>query len=173
MFPSDYPFKPPGILFLTPSGRFQPGEKICFSFSDYHPEAWNPIWHVATILHATMSFMNEESSTTGSINASLAERRRLAAKSLGSSCKNPTFQRMFPDLLEKHQKAEEQAALSREHKEACVCNGGSSGVADGGAGALTAGLRRQLDMLRRLFPTLLVAVLAVGIILVQYRSPVK
>lgn len=65
LFPADYPFKPPGILFITPSGRFKPYTKICFSFSDYHPECWNPIWHVGTILIATVSFMNEESSTTG------------------------------------------------------------------------------------------------------------
>jgi len=65
LFPPDYPFKPPGILFITPSGRFKPNTKICFSFSDFHPECWNPIWHVGTILNATLSFMNDESSTTG------------------------------------------------------------------------------------------------------------
>ncbi|ELU43576.1 ubiquitin-conjugating enzyme domain-containing protein [Rhizoctonia solani AG-1 IA] len=39
-FPSDYPFKPPGIKMYTPSGRFQPDKKICFSacsMSDFHP----------------------------------------------------------------------------------------------------------------------------------------
>ena len=65
LFPAEYPFKPPGILFITPSGRFKPYTKICFSFSDFHPECWNPTWHVGTILVATQSFMNEESSTTG------------------------------------------------------------------------------------------------------------
>ena len=29
LFPSDYPFKPPGIKVQTPSGRFQPDTKIC------------------------------------------------------------------------------------------------------------------------------------------------
>lgn len=55
LFPSEYPFKPPGIKvrghssgwtilltavrwqMLTPSGRFQPDRKICFSMSDFHP----------------------------------------------------------------------------------------------------------------------------------------
>ena len=61
MFPSEYPFKPPGIKarvqlapfgcqvspeadfplplvqMITPSGRFTPNHKICFSMSDYHP----------------------------------------------------------------------------------------------------------------------------------------
>lgn len=49
MFPSEYPFKPPGIKMLTPSGRFQPDKKICFSMSDFHPGSWNPAWSVATM----------------------------------------------------------------------------------------------------------------------------
>jgi ubiquitin-conjugating enzyme E2 J2 len=65
LFPPDYPFKPPGILFTTPSGRFKPHTKICFSFSDYHPECWNPIWHVGTILNGALSFMSEESPHMG------------------------------------------------------------------------------------------------------------
>jgi ubiquitin-conjugating enzyme E2 J2 len=172
MFPVDYPFKPPGILFLTPSGRFQPGEKICLSFSDYHPEAWNPIWHVAAILDATMSFMNEESSTTGSLNTSIPERRRLASQSLAASCKNAAFRRMFPDLVEKQQMAEEQAALDSERKEACVCETRDLGAAVGGVDKRE-WLRRQLEAIMQLLPTLLVAVLAVGIIFVQYSSAVK
>ena len=39
-FPQDYPFAPPGIQFVTPSGRFRPETKICMSMSDYHPESW-------------------------------------------------------------------------------------------------------------------------------------
>ena len=102
LFPPNYPFKPPGILFVTPSGRFKPGEKICFSFSDFHPEAWNPIWQVSTILNATQSFMNEESQTTGSMSATLAQRRQLAAQSLANSCKHPMFRQLFPDLVEQN-----------------------------------------------------------------------
>jgi hypothetical protein len=53
----------------TPSGRFQPDKKICFSMSDFHPGSvrpsllpktliidtdcidlqWNPAWSVATM----------------------------------------------------------------------------------------------------------------------------
>ncbi|KAI9062642.1 UBC-like protein [Trametes sanguinea] len=40
LFPSEYPFKPPGIKMLTPSGRFQPDKKICFSMSDFHPGSY-------------------------------------------------------------------------------------------------------------------------------------
>lgn len=49
LFPADYPFKPPGIKMITPSGRFQPDKKICFSMSDFHPGSWNPAWSVATM----------------------------------------------------------------------------------------------------------------------------
>ncbi|KAK0497469.1 UBC-like protein [Armillaria luteobubalina] len=58
LFPSEYPFKPPGIKMLTPSGRFHPDKKICFSMSDFHPGSWNPAWSVATIAseHRNQSF---------------------------------------------------------------------------------------------------------------------
>lgn len=178
LFPSDYPFKPPGILMLTPSGRFVPGNKICFSFSDFHPEAWNPIWHVATILNATVSFMNEDTLTTGCTKTSLAEKRRLAGESLGASCKNPAFRRMFPDLLDKHKAA--QAAGTDGEVAGCS---GAEGQSAAGGGAVEKEERRevregswlqaQLAALRRVLPTIIVAALAIGIVLVQYRSAVK
>ena len=31
-FPKEYPFKPPSIIMRTPSGRFNPNNKICFSW---------------------------------------------------------------------------------------------------------------------------------------------
>ena len=40
IFPSAYPFKPPGVIMLTPSGRFQPNRRLCLSMSDFHPETW-------------------------------------------------------------------------------------------------------------------------------------
>jgi ubiquitin-conjugating enzyme E2 J2 len=42
MFPKDYPLKPPSVMMLTPSGRFQPNRRLCLSMSDFHPETWNP-----------------------------------------------------------------------------------------------------------------------------------
>lgn len=49
-FPPEYPLKPPSILMLTPSGRFKPNTRLCLSMSDFHPESWNPMWSVSTIL---------------------------------------------------------------------------------------------------------------------------
>jgi ubiquitin-conjugating enzyme E2 J2 len=42
IFPKEYPLKPPAVIMLTPSGRFQPGRRLCLSMSDFHPESWNP-----------------------------------------------------------------------------------------------------------------------------------
>ena len=36
-FPATYPYAPPSIRMLTPSGRFVPNERICLSMSDFHP----------------------------------------------------------------------------------------------------------------------------------------
>lgn len=43
VFPPEYPMKPPSVLMITPNGRFEVNKRICFSFSDYHPESWNPV----------------------------------------------------------------------------------------------------------------------------------
>jgi ubiquitin-conjugating enzyme E2 J2 len=58
IFPKDYPFKPPSILMITPNGRFKPMKRICMTMSDYHPEQWNPIWSVETIITGLVSFFN-------------------------------------------------------------------------------------------------------------------
>ena len=38
-FPNEYPFKPPKLTMVTPSGRFQPDTSLCLSMSEFHPEA--------------------------------------------------------------------------------------------------------------------------------------
>lgn len=54
--------KPPYIIFFTPSGRFEVKEKICLSFTNYHPEYWQPAWTIQNILVALVSFfpVNED-----------------------------------------------------------------------------------------------------------------
>ena len=46
LLPNDYPFKPPNILFLTPTGRFVIKQKICLSISAHHPEHWQPVGYL-------------------------------------------------------------------------------------------------------------------------------
>ncbi|KDQ19061.1 hypothetical protein BOTBODRAFT_103425 [Botryobasidium botryosum FD-172 SS1] len=98
LFPSEYPFKPPGIKMYTPSGRFQPDKKICFSMSDFHPGTWNPAWSVATILTGLLSFMLSDEMTTGSVTTTDAEKRVLAQKSHEWNRRQRKFSDAFPDV---------------------------------------------------------------------------
>ncbi|XP_060218032.1 ubiquitin-conjugating enzyme E2 34-like [Lycium barbarum] len=107
-FPPEYPFKPPGISMVTPNGRFMTQKKICLSMSDFHPESWNPMWSVSSILTGLLSFMMDSSPTTGSVTTTVDEKQKLATASLAFNCKNPTFRKLFPEYVEKY---EEQQLL--------------------------------------------------------------
>ncbi|PCH44506.1 UBC-like protein [Wolfiporia cocos MD-104 SS10] len=98
LFPSEYPFKPPGIKMLTPSGRFQPDRKICFSMSDFHPGSWNPAWSVSTILTGLLSFMLSDEMTTGSTTTTDADKRAYAARSHAYNLGQRKFKEVFPDV---------------------------------------------------------------------------
>lgn len=60
IFPNDYPFSPPDIIFYTPNGRFDLHRKICSTISSYHPERWRPAFDVGLILIALRLFMAQE-----------------------------------------------------------------------------------------------------------------
>ncbi|XP_047333011.1 ubiquitin-conjugating enzyme E2 34-like [Impatiens glandulifera] len=109
-FPPEYPYKPPGITMITPNGRFMTQKKICLSMSDFHPESWNPMWSVSSILTGLLSFMMDSSPTTGSVSTTDIEKQRLAKSSLAFNCKNPTFKKIFPEYMEKY---EEQQLLEQ------------------------------------------------------------
>ncbi|GAA6033894.1 hypothetical protein NBRC10512_001762 [Rhodotorula toruloides] len=87
ILPSEYPFKPPEIYMLTPSGRFEVNKKICLSISSFHPETWQPSWGVRTALLALMAFFDTEpKGAVGSLDAPPAERQRLAKASRSYQC---------------------------------------------------------------------------------------
>ncbi|KAJ3248658.1 Ubiquitin-conjugating enzyme E2 6 [Chytriomyces hyalinus] len=98
VFPSSYPFSPPSISMLTPSGRFTPGMRLCLSMSDYHPESWCPGWNVGTILNGLLSFMLEDTITTGSIKTTDEEKMKLAEESLAWNKTHAKFTELFPDV---------------------------------------------------------------------------
>ncbi|XP_028752159.1 ubiquitin-conjugating enzyme E2 34-like [Neltuma alba] len=118
-FPPEYPYKPPGISMTTPNGRFITQKKICLSMSDFHPESWNPMWSVSSILTGLLSFMIDSSPTTGSVSTTAEEKQRLAKSSLAFNCKNATFRKMFPEYVDKYnqQRLSEQAASEQTASE--------------------------------------------------------
>ncbi|KAG2319794.1 hypothetical protein Bca52824_013007 [Brassica carinata] len=113
-FPPEYPYKPPGITMTTPNGRFVTQKKICLSMSDFHPESWNPMWSVSSILTGLLSFMMDTSPTTGSVNTTVAEKQRLAKLSLAFNCKTPAFRKLFPEYVEKYKQQEELAEQTQQ-----------------------------------------------------------
>ncbi|RLN37879.1 hypothetical protein BBI17_008701, partial [Phytophthora kernoviae] len=87
ILPSDYPFKPPNIMLLTPNGRFEVKKKICLSISAHHPEEWQPAWGVRLILEALISFMpTKGEGAIGALDFPADERKRLAKLSVDYKC---------------------------------------------------------------------------------------
>nr|XP_020999954.2 ubiquitin-conjugating enzyme E2 J2-like [Parasteatoda tepidariorum] len=98
IFPKNYPYRGPSIYMITPNGRFMTNLRLCFSFSDYHSETWDPSWSVGAILYALLSFMTGNESTTGSIKTSRECKRLFAKESMKFNLTNPIFCEYFPEL---------------------------------------------------------------------------
>jgi ubiquitin-conjugating enzyme E2 J2 len=107
LFPKEYPYKPPGVLMLTPNGRFKPNRRLCLSMSDFHPESWNPMWSISTILTGLYSFMVEKTPTTGSVETSDDTKRKLAKESLDWNVREKMFCNLFPEYVEMWKEREE------------------------------------------------------------------
>ena len=85
--PPEYPFKPPNIVFLTPSGRFETNVKVCLSFSAHHPELWQPAWGIRLILEAIISFLpTPADGAIGALDWTKEERAKLAKESVKFHC---------------------------------------------------------------------------------------
>ncbi|KAG5011058.1 hypothetical protein JHK87_019573 [Glycine soja] len=101
--PSEYPFKPPSFMLLTPSGRFETQTKICLSISNHHPEHWQPSWSVRTALVALIAFMpTNPNGALGSLNYKKEDRCALATKSREAPPKfgTPERQRLIDEIHE-------------------------------------------------------------------------
>lgn len=101
--PTEYPFKPPSFMLLTPNGRFETQTKICLSISNYHPEHWQPSWSVRTALVALIAFMpTNPGGALGSLDYSKEERRKLAVKSRDAAPKygTPERQKLMDEIHE-------------------------------------------------------------------------
>ncbi|KAF8590515.1 UBC-like protein [Ramaria rubella] len=87
--PSEYPFRPPSIMLLTPNGRFELNTKICISFTNYHEELWQPAWGVRTAIIALQGFFplkGEAAVGVGAVEYPPQERKRLAKLSRDWRC---------------------------------------------------------------------------------------
>ena len=71
--------------------------------SDFHPESWNPMWSVSTILTGLYSFMIETAPTLGSVETSTSQKQRLARQSLDYNVRDSTFCKLFPEYVEIHE----------------------------------------------------------------------
>ncbi|KAJ4827600.1 hypothetical protein Tsubulata_026406 [Turnera subulata] len=125
-----------------------------------HPESWNPMWSVSSILTGLLSFMMDTSPTTGSVNSSDAEKQHLAKASLAFNCKNATFRKLFPEYVEKYnqlQQSEQQPAPEQESSE--LPRGDGSRPIVGPGNALGEGVKKvdtPIDQRRnkkQVFPT--------------------
>jgi len=112
VFPREYPHKPPSLQMFTPNGRFKPHTRLCLSISDFHPETWNPLWSVGTILLGLYTFMLDEQPTYGSIVTSTQTKRQFAAESMDYNVTNKTFCELFPELVEMHEEMKKKAPPS-------------------------------------------------------------
>lgn len=101
LFPKEYPFKPPSIRMDTPNGRFKPKARICLSISDFHPESWNPAWHVSTIIQGLQSIMVERDRVQGGVNCTQAAKRKYARDSRSYNAnENELFKYHFHELAQ-------------------------------------------------------------------------
>ncbi|KAJ3363176.1 Ubiquitin-conjugating enzyme E2 6 [Allomyces javanicus] len=98
VFPPQYPYKPPSIRMLTPNGRFKPGDRICLSMSDFHPDTWNPAWSVATILSGLLSFMATDEVAAGTVAGTPSQRKALAAASHAWNREQKVYKEVFPEF---------------------------------------------------------------------------
>ncbi|KAI0818863.1 ubiquitin-conjugating enzyme/RWD-like protein [Irpex lacteus] len=102
LLPSEYPFRPPSIMMLTPNGRFELNTKICISFTNYHEELWQPAWGVRTAIIGLQGFFPLKGTAAvgvGALEYPPAERKRLAALSrdwVCPSCQKPNHE-CLPD----------------------------------------------------------------------------
>lgn len=140
VFPKEFPFKPPAIYMLTPSGRFETNSRLCLSMSDFHPETWNPSWRIESILIGLVSFMLDiaEPRTTGGVHTSPARRREYAKASFDFNRENAEFRDLFPEFCDEAKRHPQggffldRAAASSSASQASPSSASAAGRSVGG-----------------------------------------
>jgi len=112
VLPVNYPFAPPSISMLTPTGRWEVNKKICLSNTSFHPEQWQPAWGIRTMMEALRShFPVPGDGAIGAIDWPSDIRKRLAKESLDfvsppNACPNRD---LLPHMTLEELKAEDRA----------------------------------------------------------------
>ncbi|WFD30140.1 E2 ubiquitin-conjugating enzyme [Malassezia sp. CBS 17886] len=80
LLPTEYPFRPPHVVFLTPNGRWDIHCKICLTFTGHHEEEWQPAWGIRTALLGVRALMSSpvDESAMGAIRMPRKDREKLA-----------------------------------------------------------------------------------------------
>jgi len=162
-FPQEYPFKPPSIRMLTPSGRFEPNQRICLSMSDFHPETWNCMWSVSSILQGVVSFMLDNAPAIGTINTSEHVKRQLARTSMQTNCQCKQFTELFGDLVEQWRGENPESATQQQQQQQQAGGGGGSGVG-GASGELEGAGVGDSDLRGAILPLAIVLFVALGVL---------
>ena len=169
VFPECYPYKPPSVYMLTPSGRFKSNTKLCLSMSDFHPETWNPMWSVSSVLTGLLSFMLGNEDTVGSMHSSDAEKRKLAVSSHDWNAKDKVFRVLFPELVSSSSAVAGNSRLPSGANKAALSDGVESTVQGDRMLAQTSGESQPESLLSLLgWLAVLFSVLAMSWKLMQY-----
>ena len=68
--------------------------------SDFHPESWNPLWSVSSVITGLYTFWLDSAPTVGSTTATAAQKRAFARDSWAFNQRDPIVRKLFPELLE-------------------------------------------------------------------------
>ena len=101
------------------------------SFTDYHPESWQPAWTISNILHGIVSYMpvdEEETLAVGALKASAKERHRIAKVSRNYICK--TCAQTNRELLREHLLAQPGPAENEKQEDGSTTAKASPAAAD-------------------------------------------
>lgn len=98
VFPPEYPYAPPAVYMYTPNGCFGTNEKVCMSMTDLHPETWNPLWGISTILPALVSFMTSPAPTLLASDTTDEDKRLLARRSIFNNLRLPAYRKYFQEF---------------------------------------------------------------------------
>jgi ubiquitin-conjugating enzyme E2 J1 len=80
--PDDYPFSPPVIACMTPTGRFEPETNICLNITHMHSETWSPLITLEKMIYSVISVLYDKDITgIGSVVTSHETKKTLATAS--------------------------------------------------------------------------------------------